>query len=125
MRALLLDVVPWMVDGSARDQGLYVLALGLLVVGTALAALALRVAALDVLAVTVAAAGVTAWLLSSGPAEGPTLVVVLPGNGLTLADLAVLPVLALIAVLTRRRLWGSWHGGGRRVGPDAVRPTRT
>ena len=104
MRALLLDVVPWMVSGSARDQRLYVLALALLVVGTALAALALRVAALDVLAVTVAAAGATAWLLSSGPAEGPTLIVVLPGNGLTLADLAALPALALVVLLSWRRL---------------------
>ena len=46
-----------------------------------------------------------AWLLSNGPLEGPTLVVVSPGHGLTVADLLVpgALLLAATAALNRRR----------------------
>jgi hypothetical protein len=46
-----------------------------------------------------------AWLLSNGPFEGPTLVVVSPGHGLTVADLLVPCALLLAAVpaVDRRR----------------------
>ena len=46
-----------------------------------------------------------AWLLSNGPFEGPTLVVVSPGHGLTVADLLVpgALLLAATAAVDRRR----------------------
>jgi hypothetical protein len=45
------------------------------------------------------------WLLLNGPFEGPTLVVVSPGHGLTVADLLVpgALLLAAIAAVGRRR----------------------
>ena len=104
MRELLLELLPSALSGEPRDQLLYVLTLGLLGVGTVLCLVALRVAVLDVLAVGLACAGAAAWLLSNGPAEGGTLVEVLPGNGLTRADLAVLPAGVLVAVLCWRRV---------------------
>ena len=106
MSGFLLDVLPWSLTGDSRQQRLYVVALALLLSGTLLAALALRTRALDVLACAVASAGVVAWLLSSGPAEGPTLFVVLPGNGVTVADVAAVPASVLVAVLSWRRLRG-------------------
>ena len=106
MSGLVLGVLPWALSGDVREQRLYVLALGLLVLGTLLAALSLIVRGLDVLSVAVAAAGIVAWLLSSGPAEGRTLLVVLPGNGLTQADLLALPAMVLLLVLSWRRLRG-------------------
>lgn len=106
MSNFLLDVLPWSLAGDSRQQRLYVLALALLLSGTLLAALALRSRALDVVACAMASAGVVAWLLSSGPAEGRTLVLVLPGNGVTVSDLAAVPASALVAVLSWRRLRG-------------------
>ena len=107
MTDLVVEVLPSLLAGDRRDQLLYVLALGLLAVGTLLAVLALRIRPLDVLAVGVACAGATAWLLSNTPGEGGTLVVVQPGNGVTLADLAALPAGLLVAYLAGRRLRGS------------------
>ena len=103
MRDVVVELLPASLDGDRRDQLLYVLALGVLAAGTMLCLLALRVPALDVLAVAVAGAGTVAWLLSNGAAEGGTLIVVLPGNGLTLADLAALPAVLLVAFLVVRR----------------------
>lgn len=104
MRSLLLDVLPWTLSGSLRDQRLYVLALGCLLLGTGLCLLALRWARADVLAVAIGSGGVAAWLLSNKPAEGGVLVEVLPGNGITVSDVIAGPAIALVAVLTWRRL---------------------
>ena len=103
MRGLIVELLPASLSGDRRDQLLYVLAFLALAAGTLLCLLALRVAALDVLAVAVAAAGGAAWVLSNNPGEGDTLLVVLPGNGLTLADTAVLPAVFLVAYLGVRR----------------------
>ena len=103
MRGLILELLPASLSGDRRDQLLYVLALLALAAGTLLCLLALRVAALDVLAAAVAAAGGAAWVLSNNPGEGDTLLVVRPGNGLTLADTAVLPAVFLVAYLGVRR----------------------
>jgi hypothetical protein len=90
--------------GEPRDQALYVLSLAVLATGTGLALLALRRPALDALAGAVSGAGVAAWLLSNTAAEGPTLLVLLPGNGVTLADLAAAPAVVLLSWLCVRRL---------------------
>ena len=47
-----------------------------------------------------------AWLLGNGPLEGSVLWVPVPGHGLTVADLASLPPLALAAVLAVRAAVG-------------------
>ena len=107
MRDVLVGLVPWTLAGSDRDELLYVLSLGVLLVGTLLALLAVRVERLDVLAVAVAGGGTAAWLLSSAPGEGVTLLEVLPGNGLTVADLAAGPALGLVALLAARRARGT------------------
>ena len=104
MKELIVEVLPSWLSGDRRDQLLYVLALGLLAVGTLLCLVALRVAVMDVVAVAVACAGAVAWLLSNAPGEGGTLVVLRPGNGLTWADLAVVPAGWLVGYLAVRRL---------------------
>jgi hypothetical protein len=104
VRDALVHLVPWTLAGSDRDELLYVLSLGALLLGTLLALLALPVRRLDVLAVAVAAGGAAAWLLSSGPGEGGTIVEVLPDNGLTVADLAAVPAFLLVGVLAARRV---------------------
>ena len=109
MTELVVELLPSWLSGDRRDQLLYVLALALLGVGTLLCLAALRIAVLDVLAVAVASAGAVAWLLSNTPGEGGTLVVVQPGNGLTLADLAALPAGVLVGYLAVRR----WRCSGR------------
>lgn len=101
MRWLLLDVLPWALSGEPRDPRLYVLSLGLLVLGAALALLALR---LETTAVALAGAGVAAWLLTNRVAEGAALAEVRPGNGLTVADVAAVPVILLVAILWWRGL---------------------
>lgn len=106
MSETLTDLVPWSLSGGLRAQRIYVASLSLLVIGTLLSLLALRWSRLDVLAVGAAGAGIGSWLLSSTPAEGRTLLVVLPGNGLTVADVAALPAMLLVAVLSWRRLRG-------------------
>lgn len=106
MTELLLELVPSTLSGDRRAQLLYVLALGVLGLGTLLCAAALRFARLDVLAVAMTGGGAAAWLLSNGPEEGDTLLVVLPGNGVTVADLAVLPAAVLVLLLSLRRLRG-------------------
>lgn len=104
MSDLLLEVLPWSLAGPVRDRKLYVVTLGLLVLGSVLALLALWVERLDVLAVAVAGGGAVGWLLSSAPAEGGTLLVVLPGNGLTLADVAAAPAVLLVVFHAVRRM---------------------
>ena len=104
MRDLLVEVLPSSLSGDRRDQLLYLLTFAVLGAGTLLCLVALRHVVLDVPAVALASAGAAAWLLSNGPAEGETLVVVQPGNGLVLADLAVLPAGLLVVVLCWRRL---------------------
>ena len=103
MRELIVELLPATLSGDRREQLLYVLALSGLGAGTLLCLLALRVVALDVVAVAVAGAGAGTWLLANGAGEGETLLVVLPGNGITLADLAVLPVVLLVSYLSVRR----------------------
>ena len=103
MTELLLDAVPWSLEGTSRERLLYVLSFACLAAGTLLCVAALRVAAMDVLAVAVASGGAAAWLLSTGPREGRTLLQVLPGNGVTVTDLAVLPAGLLVAYLAWRR----------------------
>ena len=104
MTDVLLELLPWSLSGTTREQKLYVVTLSLLLAGSLLALLALRLERLDVLAVAVAGGGVVGWLLSTGPGEGATLLVVLPGNGLTVADLAAVPAVLLVVVLAGRRL---------------------
>ena len=104
MRDLLLEVLPSTLTGGLRDRLLYVLAFCVLALGTLLCLLALRVRVLDVAAVALASGGAAAWLLSNTAGEGDTLLVVLPGNGLVSADLAVLPAAVLVAVLCWRRV---------------------
>ena len=104
MSGFLVDVLPWTLTGDPRQQRLYLLSLVCLAAGTALCLVALRVAVLDVVAVGLVSAGAAAWLLSNGPAEGRSLVELLPGNGLTVADLGVLPAAALCLALCLRRL---------------------
>lgn len=104
MKELVLDLVPPFLSGDRRDRLLYILALGLLGLGTVLCLVALRVVVLDVLAVAVACAGAVAWLLSNGPGEGWTLVEFQPGNGLTLADLLAVPTGVLVVFLAVRRV---------------------
>lgn len=106
MSDALLDLLPASLDGDRRDQALFALTLGVLAVGTLLCALALRFRRLDVAAVAVSSAGAAGWLLSNKPAEGATLLVVQPGNGLTAADLAVLPAALLVLLLCWQRLRG-------------------
>ena len=64
---MVVELLPSWLSGDRRDQLLYVLALGLLGVGTLLCLAALKVRVLDVLAVAVACAGAVAWLLSNPP----------------------------------------------------------
>ena len=104
LHSVLPGLVPWALSGSPRDQWLYVLSLSALLLGTALCLVALRVPRCDAVAVGTAGGGVASWLLSSGPAEGRTLLEVLPGNGLTVSDLLVLPAVALVLALCWRRL---------------------
>jgi hypothetical protein len=104
MRDVLVDLVPSWLSGDRREQLLYLLALAVLLAGTLLCVAALRFPVLDVLAVALASGGASAWLLSNGPAEGGTVLVVLPGNGLVLADLAVIPAAMLVLALCWRRL---------------------
>lgn len=100
----LLDVLPWALSGSPRDERLYVLALGLLALGTALSLLAVAFPRLDAVAVALASGGAAAWLLSNAPGEGTSLIEVFHGNGITTADLVALPAGALVVVLCARRL---------------------
>ena len=100
----VLEVLLPGLSGDRRAQLLYVLALGVLVFGTFLCTVALRFPRLDVLGVALASAGAAAWLLSNTPGEGSTLLVLQPGNGLTAADLAVLPAAVLVLVLGVQRL---------------------
>jgi hypothetical protein len=114
MTELVGDVLPWSLDGDRREQLLYVLALAAVLAGTVLCLVATRVAALDVLAAAVAAGGAAAWLLANGPAEGAVLLEVLPDNGLTVADLVVVPSVLLVPWLAVRRVLG------HRARPPAV-----
>ena len=107
MKELVVELLPSFLSGDRRDQLLYVLALTLLSAGTLLCVLALRVRTFDVAAVALAAGGAVAWLLANGAGEGGTLLVVQEGNGLTLADLAVVPAGLLVGYLSVRRLTSS------------------
>lgn len=91
---------------GSREDALFTLSLALLVVGTVAAAVALRQPRLDVVAAALAGAGVAAWLLSNTEEEGRTLLVVVPGNGVTEADLVAVPAVLLLGVLCWRRLRG-------------------
>ena len=77
-------------------------ALLVLIVGTVLAYVGIRNRRWEVLAATLAGAGVVAWLLTNGPFEGAVLLTVFEGNGLTVADLLVVPALLLLAQLSWR-----------------------
>lgn len=80
------------------------LSLALMLIGTVLVTSALRGRGrLAPAAVPVSVAGVLAWLLSNSPVEGPTLLVVLPGYGVTAADLVAIPTVVLCAALLLRR----------------------
>ncbi len=119
MKDFLVELVPSTLSGDRRDQLLYLLTLAVLAAGTLLCVTALRVVVLDVAAVALASAGSAAWLLSNGPAEGGTLVEVQPGNGLVLADLAVVPAGLLVLVLCWRRLRSARSASPR---PASARP---
>lgn len=115
MTDLLLEVLSCSLAGPVRDQKLCVVTLGLLILGSLLALLALPVERLDILAV--AGGGVAGWLLSSAPAEGGTVVVVLPGNGLTVADLAAAPAVLPVVVLAARPWRRSTTAVARQASP--------
>lgn len=99
-----------LVEASRADL-LFALSLAVLLLGTALCALAWRRPKLDVLAAAAAAGGAVAWLLCNTPGEGPTLLRVLPGNGLTAADLLVVPAALAVPVLALRRALRADDGG--------------
>lgn len=96
----LLEVLPWPLSGSSRDERIYVLALGLLALGTVLSLLAVALPRLDAVAVALASGGAAGWLLSNRPGEGASLIEVFQGIDITPADLLVV----LVAVLCARRL---------------------
>ena len=77
---------------------------GLLIlgVGTFLAYAGLGNRRWEVPGAALAGAGVVAWLLTNGPFEGAVLLTVFDGNGLTVADLLVVPALVLLAQLSWR-----------------------
>lgn len=80
------------------------LSLVLLAVGTVVGVLALWRPKWDALASALAGAGVAAWTLTNGPYEGAVLLVAIPGNGLTAADLLSVPALVIVAALVVRAL---------------------
>jgi len=88
-------------QGGRREAVLAVATLLLLAAGTVLSALALWRPRLDLLATAVASAGIASWLLSNGPLEGPTLLAVLPGVGITTGDLLAVPPVVLVALMLR------------------------
>ena len=104
MTDVLLEVLPWTLSGSRRDERIYVLALGLLALGTVLSLLAMVLPRLDAVAVALASGGAAAWLLSNAPGEGASLIEVFHGNGITTADVLALPAGAMVVVLCARRL---------------------
>ena len=77
-------------------------ALLLLFVGTGVAYVGVDRRRWEVPGAALAAAGVTAWLLTNGPYEGRTLLILAAGNGLTVADLLVVPAAVLLARLSWR-----------------------
>lgn len=77
-------------------------ALLVLAAGTVLAYVGTANRRWEVLGAAVAGAGVVAWLLTNGPYEGAVLLDVFDGNGLTVADLLVVPALLLLAQLSWR-----------------------
>ena len=101
---VLVDLIPWTISGSIREQNLYALAFWSLVLGTALCGLALRRPRLRVLSAAAGAATVVGWLLCNGPGEGPTLLRLSEGNAIVTADLAALPASALVLLMVWRDL---------------------
>ncbi len=97
---ILIDVIPWTISGTIRQQNLYALTFWLLVVGTLLCLVALRWSRLRVPAAATGSAAAAGWLLSNGPGEGAVLWQVRHGNALMLADTAVLPLLVLLLTLS-------------------------
>ena len=77
-------------------------ALLLLGVGTVLAYAGVIGRRWEVVGAAVAAAGVVAWLLTNRPYEGAVLLEVFQGNGLTVADLLVIPAVLLLTQLSWR-----------------------
>ena len=77
-------------------------ALLLLGVGTVLAYVGVSNRRWEVAGSALVGAGVVAWLLTNGPHEGALLVTVFDGNGLTVADLLVVPAVLLLAQLSWR-----------------------
>lgn len=69
------------------------------------AALPVLVPRLDGVAVALAIGGAAAWLLSNAPAEDVSLVEPFHGNGITVADLAVVAAAGLVLLLSARRLF--------------------
>lgn len=91
-------------SGSQTSPVRAVLALAVLVAGTGLAGLAVRRPRWSIVAAAVAGAGTTAWLALNRPLEGPVLVSLAHGSGVTLADLLAVPALLLLVVLCVRSL---------------------
>ena len=77
-------------------------ALLVLLVGTILAYVGIGNRRWEVPGASLAGAGVVAWLLTNGPYEGAVLLVIFDGNGLTVADLLVVPAVLLLALLSWR-----------------------
>ena len=77
-------------------------ALLLLGVGTVLAYVGVSNRRWEVVGAALAGAGVVAWLLTNAPYEGAVLLEVNAWNGLTVADLLVVPAVLLLARLSWR-----------------------
>jgi len=77
-------------------------ALLVLGVGTVLAYAGIGNRRWEALGAALAGAGVVAWLLTNGPYEGAVLLEVNAWNGLTVADLLVVPAALLLAQLSWR-----------------------
>jgi len=78
----------------------------LLAMGTILAYVGIGNRRWEVVGAALAGAGVAAWLLTNAPYEGAVLFDVLDGNGLTVADLLVIPAVLLLAQLSWRSVRG-------------------
>lgn len=91
--------------GQSRERAELValLSLSLLLAGVVLGLLGLLRSSLPrVLVGAVLGAGAAAWTVSNSPFEGATLYRVTPGNGVTVADLLLIPPAALLVLLLRQ-----------------------
>ena len=99
---VLVDLIPWTLSGTIREQNLYAFSFWLLVLATGLCLLALRLRQVSVIIGAIAGAAGAAWLLSNGAGEGAVVLQVARGNALMTADLAAIPLGVLVLLLAWR-----------------------